>query len=398
MFLGPILGGFLAPDFHHGITNKASRGYPFAVPSMLIAGYCVTIAALVYLMPEPQQVGPRNKRNCPTPRRSFTTGFIFRALRMRRVHRADPTESEPLLHSNSSVNSQPRVSSKTPVSNVDVLPADTSSKLPFRKMWTANVIRTMLATFLISGHLGTFVSLWPLFLSAPGRPRDERISFLHLSGGLNMDSRQVAVFMSLLGSFGVFLQIVIYPSLNDRFGTIRLWRSALWFFPVAYFIAPFLTVVEHTRSSSGGGANQKALLWTSVLFVLLLFTTGRTGVTPATSLLINDCTPHPSVRGTIHTSGTVFGNLGRSIFPAIILPVFGYGLQHGMSGLGFWCLGLVALLTCAISRLVEDGGNGTEIVIEENQARGCEVNEDSESQSPVAKSPRVAVTTVEVNC
>ena len=40
-------------------------------------------------------------------------------------------------------------------------------KLPFRRIWTANVIFTFTAHFLLAGHVGTFNSLWFVFLSTP---------------------------------------------------------------------------------------------------------------------------------------------------------------------------------------------------------------------------------------
>jgi hypothetical protein len=106
------------------------------------------------------------------------------------------------------------------------------------------------------------------------------------------------------------------------------------------------------------------LVWLSISFILLLFVIGRTGVTPATTLLINDCTPHPSVRGTIHTAGTVIGNLSRSLFPIIAFAIFGKGLEIGVVGLGFWCLACLGVVACVASQWVEQGSNGNEIVLE----------------------------------
>jgi len=58
-------------------------------------------------------------------------------------------------------------------------------------------------------------------------------------GGLGVESRDVGVAMSLLGAIGVVLQAAIYPMLNDRYGTIKICRSALVIFPVVYLLAPF---------------------------------------------------------------------------------------------------------------------------------------------------------------
>lgn len=215
--------------------------------------------------------------------------------------------------------------------------------------------------------------------------------------------RDVGFAMALLGAIGVLLQLVVYPILQDRFGTVKIWRAALLVFPVVYLIAPFPSLVASAPSQrrSGGDSERDhfvrntirntirdtisnsindtvtdtvtitakdgvtAPVWLATAAVIVLFIIGRTGVTPATTLLINDCTPHPSVRGTIHTAGTVLGNLGRSLFPIGALAIFGQGLRIGVVGLGFWCLMALAVLAYITSLWVTEGSNGLEIVLDE---------------------------------
>lgn len=346
MFLGPIIGGFLASNFKRTERDQNSAKYPFALPSTLIAGYCAFVALLVLFVLEEAPGQPQTNKSP--------------------VH-GEAAESDRLLSHHTTIASTPVSKPKNVMMNTEeLMTTAVSPKLPFHRIWTSNVVYTMLATFMIVGHLGSFTTLWPIFLSASGQaPQGQPLS--HHSGGLALDRKQVALCMSSLGLTGVVLQVVIYPTLSDRFGTIRVWRSALWFFPLVYLVAPFCTLAVQRPFDSGTSSNSQPVLWLAVLLVLLLFTMGRTGVTPATSLLINDCTPHPSVRGTIHTTGTVAANLGKSIFPLVVLPVFGYGLQQGMVGLGFWCLTALALFTCAISGRVTEGSNGNEIMLEVNQ-------------------------------
>ena len=181
--------------------------------------------------------------------------------------------------------------------------------------------------------------------------------------------------MSLLGAIGVGLQMAIYPMLNDRYGALKIWRAALFVFPLVYVVAPFPALV----ASNNFGP---LLVWLAMAFVLFLFVAGRTGVTPATTLIINDCTPHPSARGTIHTTGTVVGNLSRSFFPVMAFVIFGKGLQIGVVGLGFWCLSVLAVFACIASGWVREGGNGTEVVLEDD------TEEDEEAASSQAATTR----------
>lgn len=237
-------------------------------------------------------------------------------------------------------------------------------KLPFRRIWTFNVVCTLLSHFVIAGHLGTFSSLWALFLSTPVGDTESRHPPVLFNGGLGMLPRDVGFAMALLGGIGVLLQMVVYPLLQDRFGTVRIWRTALLVFPVVYFIAPFPSLVASAPSERGNTIT--APVWLATGAVIVLFIVGRTGVTPATTLLINDCTPHPSVRGTIHTAGTVIGNLARSLFPIGALAIFGQGLRIGVVGLAFWCLMVLAILAYVASLWVTEGSNGLEIVLEDD--------------------------------
>ncbi|KAJ9606580.1 hypothetical protein H2200_008588 [Cladophialophora chaetospira] len=242
------------------------------------------------------------------------------------------------------------------------IPRKRTRRLPFWRIWTFNVVCTLLSHFVITGHIGTFSTLWAIFLSTPvGDAKSRHPPFL-FNGGLGMLPRDVGFAMSLLGAIGVVLQLVVYPMLQDRFGTVRIWRTALLVFPVVYFVAPFPSLVASSVPQEEGAVS--APVWLATGAVIVLFIVGRTGVTPATTLLINDCTPHPSVRGTIHTAATVVGNLSRSLFPVGALVIFGQGLRIGVVGLGFWCLMALALLAFVASLWVTEGSNGLEVTLD----------------------------------
>lgn len=179
-----------------------------------------------------------------------------------------------------------------------------------------------------------------------------------------MDPRGVGTVMSMQGAIGVITQVVLYPTLNDWLGTLRLFRTGLLVFPFTYFIAPFPALVSYYATNRPSNASPYAItepcVWISVALVLLLYVCGRTGVAPATTLLINDSTPHPSARATIHTTGTIVSSLSRSIFPPIALGMFAYGLRIGFVELGFWFLAGVATLACLASMWVVEGDNGNQ--------------------------------------
>jgi hypothetical protein len=368
--LGPLVGGFLASPNGGKTSDSFISKYPYAAPNIFIAAFQVAVAlSVIFVLDETLESARWHDRNIIQRIWSLCKGEVSKKTLHRSANSAteDEHESAPLLDDLEDIEPLQRLESPDPNRS------RRRAGLPFRKMWTFNVISMMAAHFLISGHMGTFPNLWAIFLSAPVESAKDQQPPFRLYGGLGMDPRGVGTAMSLQGLIGVLLQVSLYPTLNDKFGTIRLWRTALFIFPIVYFLAPFCALVAfYTRDQSSTAtrdASGQAILWTAVLFILFLYMAGRTGVSPATTLLINDCTPHPSVRGTIHSTGTIVSSLSRSIFPAIALGIFGHGLRIGLSGLGFWFVSGLAALACVASLWVEDGSNCVDVASDEEAER-----------------------------
>ncbi|KAK5122313.1 hypothetical protein LTR85_004224 [Meristemomyces frigidus] len=346
MLIGPLIGGILTSKSGDGLFHK----YPYAPPNLCIAAIYALAAVGVLFSLEETLESLQHGRDGHARR-------LWRRLTKRIMGDASVEHTYTAIDIDEPVTtSSPTVE---PGTNSNLLPKRTA-KLPFWRIWTFNVVCTMLAHFIIAGHLGTFANLWAIFLSTPVGSFDKQHLPFRFDGGLGMQPRDVGFAMSLLGAIGVVLQAAVYPMLNDRHGTVKIWRYALFVFPVVYLLAPFPSLVASASSSR----DRAPLVWLAMSFVLLLFVLGRTGVVPATTLLLNDCTPHPSVRGTIHTAGTVVGSLSRSIFPVAALAIFGKGLEIGVVGLGFWFIACLAILACVASQWVKEGSNGNEIKLE----------------------------------
>lgn len=348
--LGPLIGGFL-------VSTKPKYSlvprHPYAAPNICVAAVQALIAiAAIWSLEETlsyESIRQRRHNKPPSVRRDSITSST------------EPTMAQEVDETSSLLPNSPNLERPETPPRLSSNP----SRLPFRKIWTPNVLSTLLAQFIISGHLGTFAILWAMFLSLPvAIPQAQHLPF-RFSGGVGLQPYSVGIAMSAFGLAGIVLQIVVYPTLQERWGTIRVWRGALCVFPIVYLVAPFCALIASSGKGEGiegSAADVMPLLeWIALLFVLILFAAGRTGVVPATSLLINDCTPHPSVRGTIHTAGVIVSNLSRSLFPPMALAALGYGLKIGVVGLGFWFVAALAVLSCLASLRVQEGNNGEEL-------------------------------------
>ena len=360
LLLGPLLGGLLSAQ--PGLEgNRAVTGaYPYLLPNLCIAAlYFISAVGVFFGVRETLATFNQQEnatRSCLTWLRKVTGRANVRDYSYHRVDAESPSEAATFLAPESPT-TQEQATNPDPSSAV--IP---TTKPSWRRILTFNVFCTMLSHFIISGHLGTFNILWTVFLSTPtSMHRPLPPSPLKFTGGLGMQPRSVGTIMSALGALIVFLQLVIYPRLSDHFGTIRIWSVALFAFPLAYFLAPFPALFASSGEVLGEQGGGFRAQWLAVAGVLFLHGIGRTGVTPATTMLINDCSPHPGVRATIHSLATVLGNLSRSIFPVAAMVIFGVGLEMQVVGLAFWCLTGLALLSCLASRFVKDtsGDEGT---------------------------------------
>jgi hypothetical protein len=241
-------------------------------------------------------------------------------------------------------------------------------KLPFRRIFTPNVTCTFIAHGFLAMSVGTFNSLWFIFVSTPVydpshppkvdyRPNPPFV----FTGGIGLSPRSIGFALAILGIIGITLQLVIYPWINAKLGVVRSWRIFLCLFPVVYILVPYLSLVP---SNSPPPAEKDGLkIWLALCGVLALQVIGRTFTLPASTILINNCTPHPSILGTIHGLGQSVSSAARTIGPVLGGWLYGVGLSHGIVGAAWWALSCIAVCTCIASLRVKDG-DGHEIWLE----------------------------------
>lgn len=241
-------------------------------------------------------------------------------------------------------------------------------KLPFRRIFTVNVICTFVAHGILACHVGTFNSLWFVFLSTPvadpAHPFPpsfrQKLPFI-FTGGIGMPARHVGFAMAILGVIGITLQLFVYPVVNARLGVVRSWRLFLYCFPIAYILVPFLAIVP---SKTAPPAEKDGIyMWLALCGVLFVQVIGRTFALPATVILLNNCSPHPSVLGTVHGMGQSISSAARTIGPVAGGYFYGLGLSKGVVGAVWWALSGVAVCGIVASLSVREG-DGHEIKLD----------------------------------
>ncbi|KUJ17247.1 MFS general substrate transporter [Mollisia scopiformis] len=361
--VGPIMGGLLAdpaaimPDIFgpEGCLGFSFlEDYPYALPSFLNAFFLTITTYIVFFFLE-ETLKERRGR--------FDLGLHLKA----RFFRLLRGRSNPEGYSQVQMWDDPEV----PLTNFDDKPAQkkqVTRRLPFSRIWTRNVIFTLITGAFYDFHLGAFTNLWTLFLSTPrflaAESTFKRVLPFIFTGGLGMPAATVGIATSILGMLGMLLQVFLYPPVQARLGTLRSFRYFSILFPLAYFVAPYLAVLP--SSTVAPAAASGAFIWIGIILVLLLQVTARTFTLPATIILLNNCSPHPSVLGTIHGLGQSVSAGFRTVGPVVGGWEYGKGLDIGVVGAAWWGTAIMSA-ACCVTALGMHEGSGHEVFLEGEQ-------------------------------
>jgi MFS family permease len=175
-----------------------------------------------------------------------------------------------------------------------------------------------------------------------------------------MSPQSVGLATSIIGAIGMLLQFTIYPRLNSKLGTAKSYQYFLAVFPLAYALAPLASLAP---SSTPAPAQVSGVwVWLSIIVVLFLQVTARTFTLPTSIILLNNCSPHPSVLGTIHGLGQSVSSAFRTIGPVVSSSWYGYGLDVGMVGFSWWMIAFISLAGYVSAIFVYEG-SGHEIYL-----------------------------------
>ncbi|RAH44829.1 MFS general substrate transporter [Aspergillus brunneoviolaceus CBS 621.78] len=373
---GPVMGGMLAdpvkayprlfgPDSSFGGANGVQWliRYPYALPMLANAIFLSFAAACVAIGLEETLEACKGKPGLGV----FSMRIFARGVRAvvptssplyHRLPFADYEEAGPLLGRRDTAESyemEEKASKHT----------RQSRSLPFRRIWTKNVLCTLLAQAFFDFQMGAFNNLWLLFLSTPRYDANDPTSPLQklpfvFTGGLGMLPQSVGFATAILGIIGMLLQFTIYPSINGRLGTAKSYQYFLTLFPLAYAFAPYIALAPSTVPPPGQANG--GWVWFSIIVVLFLQVTARTFTLPTSIILLNNCSPHPSVLGTIHGIGQSVSSAFRTIGPIFSGSWYGYGLEMGMVGFAWWLVALVSVFGCVAAIFVYEG-SGHEIIL-----------------------------------
>jgi MFS family permease len=374
---GPILSGILSEpleNFPHLFAEGSTFGgpdgvkwmkkYPYALPNLLCTVLLLAEAVLVHYGLDETLKGKRRFEPIRFLRETYAN---FKDAKAHGYRRLQEVQREGLLSTserNGSLELERLHSNGEKADSTPIV-----QRLAFKRIWTPNVLWTLLSIAIFDFHMGAFSNLWILFLAtprefvpenAPADYRPSQRSAFKFASGLAFPPPTIGFAMAIIGFIGVALQFLLYPWANARFGLMRCFRGSLILFPAAYYLAPYIALLPSTSRAPDPASG--AAVWLGISFVLFLQVAARTFALPATIILLNNSSPHPSVLGTIHGLGQACSATFRTLGPILAGWWFGVWMERGVVGMAWWIVGTVAAVGCVAAYWVRNG-SGHEIFL-----------------------------------
>ncbi|KAJ9622113.1 hypothetical protein H2204_011694 [Knufia peltigerae] len=362
--IGPILGGFLADPIasfpnvfgpgsaiggHDGVGWMTS--FPYALPNVVSAFFILTSAVCLFLGLDETHPALKNRPDYGRRLGKVLVRLLCR-WRGKGVDEYEYTELSDQVELQDAVDSRDEEhearDSDTEALRPDQEPPQQPAKPLLRHIYSKNVILTLVTHHLLALHLSAFNALIFLFLPAPRSDNNDAHLPFSFAGGLGLSTERVGLATAIIGVIGFPLQIALYPMLNAKLGTLPSYKLFLPFSIASYFLTPFLALLP----------NKAYLVWPALTVALALQVISRTFALPGSTILVNNCTPHPSVLGTIHGLAQSVSSGARTIGPTLGGWLLGLGLGNNCVGAVWWAIAGIAALNWSLLWLIYEGDAG----------------------------------------
>lgn len=173
-------------------------------------------------------------------------------------------------------------------------------------------------------------------------------------GGVGFTSDTTGLLLSVNGMGGALVQIFLFPPLQKRFGTLRLYQLSMVAFPLSVVLLPLANGFARLGLAH--------LVWTCLLTSTAIRVMGGMAFA-ANMLLVNQCsslTPGTAL-GTLNSLAQMASSVARTVGPYFANTLFAFSVTRNLLGgqLVWLILGLVGVIGPVVCLMIEDLEHGT---------------------------------------
>ena len=182
----------------------------------------------------------------------------------------------------------------------------------------------------------------PVFLSSPVTHDTPTLPF-KFTGGFGLSTKEIGTLLSIQGVYSMLAQLLFFPFIVKKLGTLRLFRLVVITWPFLYFIVPYTVLLPASFQVVG------------VMFCLLWRITAQVLAFPANAILIANAAPSSAVLGLVNGVAASTASLSRAVGPTTSGLIHSAGLSMGYTGFAWWIGGLIATIGAFESLLIREG-------------------------------------------
>ncbi|GAA5847710.1 hypothetical protein JCM9279_004995 [Rhodotorula babjevae] len=211
----------------------------------------------------------------------------------------------------------------------------------FRELFTRRVCAALVTYSMLALETVALDALLILFCYSP-------VSI----GGLGFHEADIGTALALSGLSAVGFQVVAFPPLQRRAGTVPLYRALMSMWPVVFALFPVMGWCARERGRSA--------VW-GVMVVFLGLKSFANMAYATNMIAITDSAPSKRLLGTLNGVAQMCSSLMRSIGPASASALFAFGVSHDLLGGQFVFLVMVVIsVGGALSTLaLHEGGRAS---------------------------------------
>jgi MFS family permease len=201
---------------------------------------------------------------------------------------------------------------------------------------------------------------------------ETRLPF-HFKGGFGWSTQMNGAFLATQGAMQMIAQLIVFPWLSKKFGSLRTFWITLSLYPILYLLAPYLAILPENLRIPG----LMVLLVGKVTFQSLSY--------PSLAIILANSSPSKKVLGTLNGVAMSSASISRGFGPTVSGAVDSLGNSLHMSGLAWWTIAAVALLGWLPGFALKEGTKRVNFVVQEDEE--ALVDSDSDAESVMTLTP-----------
>ncbi|GAA5986579.1 hypothetical protein JCM10908_003809 [Rhodotorula pacifica] len=168
-------------------------------------------------------------------------------------------------------------------------------------------------------------------------------------GGLGFKEADIGIALSVSGLSSVTFQILLFPPLQQRVGTVRLYRGLMSLWPIVYSLFPIMSWCAREKG--------RRAVW-AVLTCFLVLKSIANMAYACNMITITDSAPSKRLLGSLNGVAQMCASLMRSVGPFGASSLFAFSVSRHLLGgyLVFLVMILLAIAGAAATLALHEGG------------------------------------------